>query len=915
MNSVRQNNDEGAVTPIHLTCEYLINPMGVDVKHPRLSWQLEARQRGQVQSACRIMAASSMEALQKEEELLWDTGKFFSVETLHIPYGGPGLISGQRLFWKVRCWDGEDRPGRDSEHASLEMGLLEKKDWDGGWIEAGEEWSAPLFRKSILLEKEVKRARAYISGLGYYELYINGRKAGDHVLEPGWTDYTHRNTVNLLYPIVDSSTKKALYVTHDVTDFFTRGENVLGVILGNGWFNQVERRVEGKLDYGLPRLLIQLDLELETGERMRVSSDASWKTSFSPITFNNVYKGEKYDARLEQMGWCREGFDDSRWLPAKPAPDLTGLLRAQMSPPDRVIALVEPVERREAEPGLFVYDMGVNLSGWARLRVEGPVGTTVILRFCEELDAMGMPDFSSTGGKGQIQEDWYILKGSGIETYEPRFTWHGFRYVCMWGYPGNPPENAILGVEIHSDVASSGRFECSNPLINRIQEACRRTLLNNLHGGVLSDCPHRERLGYTGDGQVVSEAAMMNFNMGAFFTKWIDDLCHAQNRETGYVPHTVPFYGGGGGPAWGSAMVLLPWNMYLHYGDKAILEACCEPMARWLAYLGSKTDGRHLVIKEEYGPQELGGWSFLGEWCTPQNRDGAPHTENGVPRSLVATYYYAHCAALMANICGILCKPEREEYEKLFDAICHAINREYLDTTTGNYASGKKGCNVFPLALGCVPLEIRPKTLTRVLEEIDENRGHLSTGIFGTPLLFSLLSQEGYEDKAYELITNATYPGYGYMIAKGATTLWECWEQERGSHDHPMFGSISAWFYKYLAGIRMIPGELALRTVEIKPMLPGDLSYVKGELDTPRGKVTVHFERINSGCLYLQVCIPVGLRARIYLPILSNKALVREAGRALNKAEGLGKPEVRENCVIAEAVSGDYRFTIEDNKS
>jgi alpha-L-rhamnosidase len=441
------------------------------------------------------------------------------------------------------------------------------------WIGADETISTPMFRREFCVREEIRRARAYICGLGYYELRLNGQKVGDHVLDPNWTDFDEREMRDLNYPFDDRTTKRCLYVTYDVTELLQAGENAVGVWLGNGMHNQRVRDIEGKMWYGPARLLLQLEVEYADGSREVLVSDDDWRCASSPITFNNVFIGEIYDARLEQPGWDQPGFSADDWAPVCRAKVPAAVHSAQMSPSDKVQGTLAPVARLEPQSGVYVFDFGQNFAGWVRLRVQGAAGTAVTLRFTEEIHPDGTPFFDSTGGHGsddaQIQRDVYILRGEGEECYEPRFVWHGFRYVEVSGYPGEPALAALEGRIVHSAVQPVGQFACSNLLLNQIQTLYRWTQLANYHGCVPSDCPHRERLGYTGDGQLTAEAAMLNFGAARLYTKWLRDIADAQNTATGFVPHTAPFYGGGGGPAWGSAYPIVAWQLY-RYSVRAL---------------------------------------------------------------------------------------------------------------------------------------------------------------------------------------------------------------------------------------------------------------------------------------------------------------------------------------------------------
>ncbi len=670
------------LVPIDLTVEYLKDPLGIDMRRPRLGWQLEATRRGTKQKAHQIVAASSREELLSGSADLWDSGKVVSEDCAHIVYEGRELQSRDGCYWRVRVWDQDERASAWSKPAFWEMGLLEKSDWKAKWVgtmsEPGLEHTytgpAPLFRKVFEFSQPVASARAYVCGLGFYELYINGNKVGDQVLSPNQTNYDQRPLWRLLYPYRDHARTRVLYVTYDVTSYLGQGHNVAGIILGNGWYNQRDRQAEGYMWYDSPRVIFQMECRLADGTVETVASDENWKVSTAgPIVHNGIFTGEDYDARLEMNGWLDPDYDDAGWNQVESVRPPTGSLKAEMSIPDRIVRTIGPVSVKSSRAGIYRFDLGQNLAGWARLKVRGPRGRRVTLRFIEE------------GGKGYGQSDSYVLKGDGLETYEPRFTWHGFRYVDVSGAPEPMTAVNLDGRVVHTDVELVGKFECSNPLFNRIMHNVRWSQLSNMHCGVPSDCPHRERLGYTGDGQVDAESAMYNFDMAPFYTKWIKDMRDTQNSETGFIPHTVPFGGGGGGPPWGCAYVIIPWLMYLYYGDRRVLEEHYSGMKRWIEYLKDSTDESGLVVREEPG-----SWC-LGEWAAP--------TTIKIPKPLVNTCYYAYVSQLMARIAGALEQNEdKQRFTTLARSAGMAVNERFLNEKLGQYYDGRQGANVFPPA-------------------------------------------------------------------------------------------------------------------------------------------------------------------------------------------------------------------------
>ncbi|MGG6309261.1 family 78 glycoside hydrolase catalytic domain [Paenibacillus macerans] len=844
-----------------LRCEYTNNPVGVQTKMPRFSWELSASKRSRRQMAYQmIVSEEERNALAGIGEL-WDSGKVESADTYHIAYAGKPLVSGQRCYWTVRCWDQDGVQYEAEAVAFFEMGILSPDEWTAQWIGADETIAAPLFRKTFPVEKPVKRAVLAISGLGYFELSMNGNPIGDHVLVPNWTDYDDRHIEGLLYPFDDQTSKRIHYIQHSVTGNLQQGENTIGVMLGNGFYNQTERTVEGNMRYGAPKLILQLVITYEDGAVDCIRSDNSWKCSSGPIVFNNVFYGETYDARLEQPGWTGNSFDDSSWNYARLVRSPTGQLTAQMSPPDRKIGTVAPVSRVEVKPNVYVLDFGQNFSGWVRIRMQGNAGQRITMRFAENCGADGALDMGSCGGDGQIQADTYIMNGRGTERYEPRFVWHGFRYVEISGYPGVPDLTDIEGVVVHASVEHIGQFTCSEPLLNQVQDAYRWSQLTNLHGGVPSDCPHRERLGYTGDGHVTAQAAIYNFDMAAFYAKWIRDIGDSQNKRTGFVPHTAPFNGGGGGVAWGSAYVIMPWIMYRIYGDRRLLAEHYESMKCWIGYLGTRNRGGYLVEFEEPG-----SW-FLGDWCVPG--------ENELSPELVSTFYYAYTAGIMSKVAGVLGHEEdRKRFAELYRLVCESFNEAFFNPETASYSIGRQGADLFPFVLGCVPDGYADQAWRRVLRHYrDHLHGHLDTGIFGTSFLFDLLSERGETDLALEMVLSKEYPGYGYMIDNGATTLWESWDGH-DSHNHPMFGSVSAWFYKHVAGIAPHPEAIAFGQAVFKPFRAGSLSRASATTHTIRGPYAVRWSKESGVSWKCEIRIPPNCSAEVYFPLQSQDALL-----------------------------------------
>lgn len=878
--------------PINLLCEYSVDPIGLDVSKPRFSWTLIHAERGRTQYAYQILVASTLEKLDRDIGDVWDSGKTYSNQSVNVEYAGKPLESCKIYYWKVRWWDDKNRVSLWSRIAKFEMGLLKPEDWKAKWITGGD-----LLRRKFTLNKKVKLARVYVTGLGYYELRINGRRVGDRLLDPGWTDYE----------------KLVLYSTYDVTDFLREGENVVGIMLGNGRFNVKPERRNFHKHYGDTRAILQLRIEFVDGSSELMVTDESWKVSKGPIVENDIYDGEVYDARLEKDGWDSPGYDDSFWENAKIVEPLSGRLLSQATfPPIRAVKVLQPVRILNPKPDMYVYDFGQNFTGWVRLTVSGPRGTEIRLRYAELLNPDGTINVANL--RGAKATDVYILKGEGVEVYEPRFTYHGFRYVEVTGFPGIPNIFNIQGVVVHTDVEPIGGFSCSNQLINDIHRNILWGQLSNLMS-IPTDCPQRdERMGWMGDAQLSAEEAIYNFNMAAFYTKWIRDIKVSQ-KEDGSVPDVVPPYWSlyPADPAWGTACIIIPWYMYLYYGDKRILEENYELMKGWVDFLTSKAEG--FLLK----------FSKYGDWCPP----GQIKSLN-TPGEIVSTLCYYEDVLLLSKVAKIIGRFEdAEKYRELSEKIKNTFNERYLvHTPTSHYTSTggdySQTANCIPLYLDIVPPDKKDFVVNRLLEDLTVAHDyHLDTGIVGTRYLFDALTKCGLADVAYKIASQTTYPSWGYMIREGATTIWERWEYLTGSgmnsHNHIMFGSVDAWFYKTLAGINVDPSHPGFEKIIIKPHVVVTLTYVSASLRTIRGLVVSKWKKEDK-LLTLEVRIPVNSTGEVYVPTIGLKnPLIKEGGRIIwvngsfiEGVSGIVSGRIEDGYIVFTVGSGSYVFSAEE---
>lgn len=873
-----------------LKCEYLKNPRGIDIQNPHLSWKINSKRNGQEQTSCYILVASSEKLLAEDKGDLWNTGKIESDQSVQIVYQGEELETREQVFWKVRVWDRDGKPSEWSEIAKWEM-ALNPFDWQAKWTGAPDKMvgntekmnPAIYFRKRIHLSSQVKKARAYISGLGYYELYINGKKVGDHVLSPNHTNYDRRQSpVDFDEQGVGNMSTRVLYETWDITSFLQHGENIFGVCLGNGWYFQNERKEDLPYSYDTPRFIAQFEVEFVDGTRKRILSDGSWEAFFGPILHNGIYSGEIYDARLEEENWNDIGFTKSNWEKAKVVRPPEGRLIAQMSPPDRVTRTIKPISMTIPEEGIYRYDIGEMISGWAKLKVTGPRGTVITMKFIEE------------AGPSYGQTDTYILKGNGSEVWEPRFTWHAFRYIEV-SSPVPLTHDNITGVVVNTDVNSAGSFQSSNELFNKLLENYLRTQLGNMHGGIPSDCPHRERRGYTGDGQIAARAAIFNFDMASFYTKWMNDLKDAQNTTTGYIPNTVPYQSGGGGTAWGSAYIIITWYMYLYYGDVTILEQHYSGMKKWIGYLTHLTD-RSGILNEEK----------LGEWVPPDVTE--------IPPSLVSTAYYYYDLKLMSEIACVLKKTEDSRYFKdLANLTKEAFNKKYYQENNKSYSIGRQGANVFTLGFGLVPENRIREVFKSLVRNIESNTDeHFDTGMMGTPLALDVLTRYGRVDLAYSMMNQHDYPGFGYAIDRGATTIWETWRGD-ASHSHPMFGSVCQWFYQALAGINPDPERPGFKHIIIKPQPVGSLKYVKATYASVYGNIESGW-KWEGNDLVLNLAIPVNSTATVILPATESDDVTIN-NRTVKKCKDVSFIEFKDHVAKYQIESGHYIFILKNVRS
>ncbi len=898
---------------VRLRCEYLINPLGIDETRPRLSWNIESSRRGTRQVAWRVRVASSAEHLTRGEADLWDSGRVEDDRTVHIEYDGAPLVSRMACHWQVQVWD-EQRGTAVSQPAFWTMGLLQASDWQAHWIAADPDYlthakhgirptrtepgTPPWFRKAFEVGGSVQRATLYASARGLFALNLNGRAVSRDVFAPEWTDYD----------------KRIHYRTYDVTDLVRPGGNALGAVLGDGWYSGYVGWQETRGRYGLQNsLLAQLEIELADGTRQTVTTDGSWRCAAGPILYSDFMMGETYDARRELKGWDESRYDDSEWSRTVTVESPNIPLVAQRSEPVRVIETIDPVSVAEVKPGVFIYDLGQNISGWVRLRVRGPAGTKVTLRHGERLN----PDATlyTENLRRAKATDVYILRGGDEEVWEPRFTFHGFQYVELTGLSDAPGQGAVTGCVIHSATAAAGQFECSHPGINRLW----RNALWSQRGNFLSvptDCPQRdERLGWMGDAQVFLRTATYNMDVAAFFTKWMTDVEDAQTPE-GIFPDTAPrlregenfvgLDGLGGAAGWADAGVIVPWTIWRVYNDRRIIERHYNAMAAWLDYIErANPDG---VRRNELG-------NNYGDWlCIPS--DTTFRTQSPM-KTLLATAYWADDAAKLSRMAQeIGRKEDSDRFRAVFHRVREAFQKEFL-LGNGRLTVETQTACLLALAFDLLPAEVRPLAAEHLVENIRSLDWHLSTGFIGISHLNPTLTAIGRTDAAWRLLLNEDYPSWLYPVRHGATTIWERWNgwtEEGGffnpqmnSFNHYSLGSVGEWLYRCAAGIELDPQVNAFKMFLIRPYPGGTLRYARAAYQSVYGTIESRWQR-RGDAFSLSVTIPANTRARVYVP--SNKeAPVWEGGKPAEDVPGIERIGVEGPFTMYEVPSGRYDFT------
>ncbi len=881
-----------------LQCEFDKEPLGVDVAKPRLFWQVESRERGQRQSAYRLLVASTPGILAENRGDLWDSGRVASAQTTHVSYNGKQLSSSQRVFWKVQSWDKDGIATPWSSSAAWTMGVLTQEEWKGAWIVGPSATESLLLRRDFAVKAGLKRAVVHVCGLGQFEMRLNGSKVGDALLSPGWTDFS----------------KTTLYSTFEVTNSLKEGQNAVGIALGNGMYNVVrrDRFVKFTGSFGALRAILQLRLEYQNGDVEFVGTDRNWRTSAGPQTYNNIYGGEDYDARLEPDGWSKAGFDDKSWkravLVTRPSQNLHGY--SADSQPLRAIESRVPVALRTYPDGSVLYDMGQNASYMPRVTISGPAGSAVRLIPSEVLHADGTINPQTMGQSPKRGNSWWQFTKAtdGEETYFPKFFYIGCRYLKaenfaaeVDGDPGTGPKAKIEnleGVVVHADTQPVGKFAASNELLNQTRDLVRWAQRSNMVS-VLTDCPHREKLGWLEQYHLNGPAIRYEYDTNRIFTKGLHDMQDAQDSN-GNVPTTAPDYAHFSQPfhaatEWGSAVIIVPWQQYEFTGDKELLASSYDSMKKYFAYLETRA-------KQDILSEGLGDWYDIG----PAPRPGAAQL---TPPEVTSTAFFYHDAVLLNKIALLLGKEEdAKNYATRADSIYKAFNTKFFDAKGGFYATNSQTSNALPLVFELVPEQERPRVLAALIRDV-ESRGYAVTaGDIGFRFLLQALATNGRSDVIYKMVCQSDKPGYAYQLKQGATALTEAWDaNQNASHNHFMLGQITEWFYKDLVGIESDPQAPGFEKILLRPQPVGDLKWAEAAYNSVRGPIQLRWER-DEKSLKINVTVPANTAATLFWPKPSGATKeIQEGGKPLSKSAGV-KVLRNDTQTVLELQAGEYQL-------
>jgi alpha-L-rhamnosidase len=890
----------------NLKCEMLTNPQGIDVAKPRFSWQIATGQRGVKQISYQILVASSLDKLSSNEGDLWNSGIINSDQSVLVEYAGKPLTSRQQCFWKVKI--STNKTEEDwTQAASFSMGLLKSSDWKAKWIglDRAFPWdsvskfarlSARYFRKEINASKKISKATVYVSGLGLYELYINGQKIGDQVLSPVPTDYS----------------KTIMYNSFDVTQNLKQGKNAIATVLGNGRFFTMRQNYKPQKwhNFGFPKMILQLEIQYADGTKQIIGSDATWKiTANGPIRTNNEYDGEEYDARKELNGWNNIGFKDSKWLSVQLVKAPGGILKSQMNENMKVMETIQPISIKKLSADKYILDMGQNMAGWLKIQVQGKKGDSVKLRFAESLQPDG--ELYVANLRDAMVTDVYVMKGGVKETWHPTFVYHGFRFVEITGFPGTPSTNDFAGGVVYDDIATIGSLETSNNIINQIHKNAYWGIRSN-YKGMPVDCPQRnERQPWLGDRTMGAYGESFLFDNSRLYAKWLNDISDAQ-REEGNIPDVAPnfWYYYKDNMTWPGAYLTISNMLYQQYGDKTSIVKHYASMKKWMNYMKAKylTPG-FIMTKDSYG-----------DWCVPPESPELIHAKDSTRLTdpqLIATAYYYYFLNMMQKFAQLSNNGDDiSGFAAQAAKVKEAFNKKFYNNTTAQYSNNTVTANLLPLAFNIVPGGDREKLFKNITDKIlIASEGHISTGVIGTQWLMRWLTKYNRADIAYRLASNDTYPSWGYMVKNGATTIWELWngntaDPKMNSQNHVMLlGDLMIWMYENLAGIHSDTSDVAFKKIIMKPSFNVDLSYVNASYQSPYGTIKTYWKKEN-GQLNWNISVPGNTTAVVYIPAKENE--VKEAKNPASSSEGIKFLKMEGGDAVFEVGSGNYSFNVGD---
>lgn len=876
------SKDSNQCIPGSLKCEYIVNPLGIDTPHPRFTWQMIDDRQGAMQTAFQVFMATDSTEVANESGNTWNSGKINSRQNL-VKYPGNFLKPFTKYYWSVLIWDQNRNRSNISPVAVFETGMMDIKNWQGSWISDARDTDlkpAPYFRKTFRVSKKVRSAREYIAVAGLYELYINGMKVGNHRLDPAYTRYDRRT----------------LYLVHDVTSLIQTGENTIGIILGNGWYNLQSTAVWyfDKAPWrARPKFCMDLRITFDDGTVQTITSETDWKTSFSPIIFNSIYTGEHYDARLEQKGWNMAEFNDSKWGNAIPVAAPSQNITSKVIHPIRITEEISTKSMTRLNNTTWLFDLGRNIAGVSRLKVTGEAGTIIRMKHAERLNEKGWADQSNidvhyhpTDESDPFQTDIFILSGKGEESFMPRFNYKGFQYVEVSSDKHvSLTKESLTGNFMHSDVPVTGSIQSSNPLLNKIWLATNNSYLSNLYG-YPTDCPQREKNGWTGDAHIAVETGLYNFDGITIYEKWLDDHLDEQ-QPNGVLPAIIPSSGWGytwaNGPDWTSSIAIIPWNIYLFYGDSQLLEKCYENIKRYVDHI------------TEISPSGLTDWG-LGDWVP---------VKSIAPKELTSSTYYFVDVIILAKAAKIFGKQsDHEKYYALAEKIKNAINAKYLNIETAIYGNGSQTELCVPLQWGLVPEDLKNKVADNLAKNVTASNNHIDVGLLGSKAVLNALSENGHADMAYTLASQETFPSWGWWIANGATTLYEDW-QSRSSMNHVMFCEISAWMYKALGGISPDQERPGFKNIILKPQFVSGLDQFEARHEGPYGTIVSSWKKEGENVIY-KVIIPANSTASLNF----KGTRILESNRELSENKYIKIAKNNEGYFTLYLESGDYLFTV-----